>query len=1147
MPPRSVLITYTVHPSPPPPHVISTIQGIKTQLPLRNLHWKSGSRTALRTIQQVDVELVELGEVSSRGKEVNGSVLDNPLVNICMVSCEDAEAYKSYTRSFIRDWLSLLAARRNVHAPLIVLVNPPSSTASAGKNVFGRDKGILGKLKADFNQGKRDRCVQVHIPSGDITDPTTWPEVINKLKESLVIAFDGAILEREEEIRRNDLNRLQPGWNFCTHFLLKESLAHSFEAVNLHEDALIVYEELEAAFFQVLKEQNLSWFGKLGATGPQDDSLPILDTTAKPYRHLLQTSSISIFDFRIYVFARQAALLGKLGRITEIAKRGQWFVASLTRRLRESEGDLAEYFIESWTYTACMDIVHRCDEWSRIDRPNGDYSGLIAYESARSELLDIARVQVERIAVSAGHLPDIYPFSPTQPLVTAQEDVLFESSDAGISDSAQADDHPRPVLSNQPFIEALADETKCRNLYLTLTKKAIMAYEACGKVNSVIRLKADLAALALHTSEWTAAYDLCRDLAMNCAELLIWEKVARYSLDGALRAHRELKRDKDEEWVNLALAYLRVCAGANLTDDVSELGEVLQGLTEVSDERDIPTQKIFSVHLLAQQAKAEKGGDVSFLEVEVISMLPLSVKVADVVLDLTSSHGDEIVFSSGSLDLQPGNNVVKVICNTSVEGAFSLRSSQILLGSISFSQSSPGDVMVHMTRPDGGVKAVIRMPYRIALDEESHLVVEIHSGGCTMRQTRLVLRTGQNDIRLILPNATCDNHRIVLGNQVHLGDVDSQSSLLVSVPYSGVSQGESSRIGLGVFYETPSGEERAYLDEQGVFMGLPLTVNVQDFFRPQCLLSHFTIASDGREYLRIDSVDLSSDPTGGSYEVETRMKKGRWPVVGSSLSFVNTLLIEKTVTPLQSLSTVFKITPKLTTAAHNIIESVLRELTREKTSNQLNFRQHLQNLLSDRTTWIHKYLATGSLADCITSSDPLSIHLRDVLNSYRDENVQWRTLEIPVEVPSRRILVGARYDLIDDLKQDRAQVSEGQALSVKLSLKASFGWAGEVEGDLRMVFDVQASADDWLVLGKKKGHIIFSKDENKPHTASLVLVPMRPGHLFFPHVQTQLSDLKVTEMICETYVENAAESVEVLPARGGVTAVVPLPMWTVPE
>lgn len=195
--------------------------------------------------------------------------------------------------------------------------------------------------------------MQINLPQEGRDDPATWVEVINKLKESIVTSFDTAIVEREEDVKRGEAQRVTVGWNFCTWFLLKvsprppsssekltvrqESLAQSFEGVGLNEDALVTYEELEATFFQVLKEQNLSWFGKLGATGQADDSIPILDTTAKPYKELLQTSSISIFDFRIYVFARQASLLGKLGRITEIAKRGQWFVASLTRRLRESE------------------------------------------------------------------------------------------------------------------------------------------------------------------------------------------------------------------------------------------------------------------------------------------------------------------------------------------------------------------------------------------------------------------------------------------------------------------------------------------------------------------------------------------------------------------------------------------------------------------------------------------------------------------------------------------------------------------------------------------------------------------------------------------------------------------------------------------
>lgn len=72
---------------------------------------------------------------------------------------QDSETYKNSTKSFIRDWLSLLSSRRSATTPLIVLVNPPTSVAASGKNVFGRDKGVLGKLKSDFNTGKRDRWV----------------------------------------------------------------------------------------------------------------------------------------------------------------------------------------------------------------------------------------------------------------------------------------------------------------------------------------------------------------------------------------------------------------------------------------------------------------------------------------------------------------------------------------------------------------------------------------------------------------------------------------------------------------------------------------------------------------------------------------------------------------------------------------------------------------------------------------------------------------------------------------------------------------------------------------------------------------------------------------------------------------------------
>lgn len=88
MPP--ITITYTLHPSQPlPPALTQALASIRTHLPLRNLHWKPSSRTSIRTIQEVDVNLIELGDVGpSTAGRLGGSVMETPLVNLCLVVCE---------------------------------------------------------------------------------------------------------------------------------------------------------------------------------------------------------------------------------------------------------------------------------------------------------------------------------------------------------------------------------------------------------------------------------------------------------------------------------------------------------------------------------------------------------------------------------------------------------------------------------------------------------------------------------------------------------------------------------------------------------------------------------------------------------------------------------------------------------------------------------------------------------------------------------------------------------------------------------------------------------------------------------------------------------------------------------------------------
>jgi trafficking protein particle complex subunit 10 len=116
---------------------------------------------------------------------------------------------------------------------------------------------------------------------------------------------------------------------------VQESLAATFGGMNLSEDALRCYDELELSFEHVLREKNLSWFGTFIIPSPKDDSLPLLSISKKPYRDLIVANTVSVFDLRIYILANQCNLLGQMGKVTDICKRVTTFLISFGRRLRE--------------------------------------------------------------------------------------------------------------------------------------------------------------------------------------------------------------------------------------------------------------------------------------------------------------------------------------------------------------------------------------------------------------------------------------------------------------------------------------------------------------------------------------------------------------------------------------------------------------------------------------------------------------------------------------------------------------------------------------------------------------------------------------------------------------------------------------------
>lgn len=181
-----------------------------------------------------------------------------------------------------------------------------------------------------------------------------WAELVDKIKRLILSSFDLRVSQYEDDIREKDAQRTLPGWNFCTFFILKEGLARGFESVGLVEDSLVGYDELSVGLDAIIKEQAAAGTSDVpgGALLSHTEELKMLAQKAmaaatsgtvefedeehvnlqskdqspterfddipisamkKPYRELILANNVSIFDFRCYIFARQIALLLRLG------------------------------------------------------------------------------------------------------------------------------------------------------------------------------------------------------------------------------------------------------------------------------------------------------------------------------------------------------------------------------------------------------------------------------------------------------------------------------------------------------------------------------------------------------------------------------------------------------------------------------------------------------------------------------------------------------------------------------------------------------------------------------------------------------------------------------------------------------------------
>lgn len=314
-----------------------------------------------------------------------------PFLKMYILRSDDKDVYKASKRKLLQDWVTSVSndnggstSKQENHDAcewLILHVVLPGTVAASQPRFSKRtstdseqlkersssskwpgrgSRPILEKLRADFNEAGKsatDRVAQIRlrkdelpsdfqVPAPATTLPpvadtvqeqeSAWNDLITKLKSMILSSFDRRVTQYEEDVREKDAQRLMPGWNFCTFFVLKEGLTMAFESVGLLEDALAGYDELALGLENSIRNLNaaddngeattfLDFTDELQgyllssdvpslATGRSTLLKPLTDSSQK-YRELIAANQISVFNFQRYIFSRQMTLLIALAGI----------------------------------------------------------------------------------------------------------------------------------------------------------------------------------------------------------------------------------------------------------------------------------------------------------------------------------------------------------------------------------------------------------------------------------------------------------------------------------------------------------------------------------------------------------------------------------------------------------------------------------------------------------------------------------------------------------------------------------------------------------------------------------------------------------------------------------------------------------------
>lgn len=475
-------------------------------LPKESVEWKRtyGRPPRAVTLNALFEPFLSVNEINKVLSKKVDKLLGCQVLHTYWIECSDVDTYKSNVRENIQAWFSHLKSIE-FQDWLIILVETPESKKS--NKILPRTT-VLDKIKNDFGGKTPERCIALLDPiKGENKSPESWQTFLFRFRQALIAAFSRALTKFEEVVRTQREHRNELNWNFCNYFLLQEELAFVFQMLGLYDEALVQYDELDALFTQFVLNSAVGdapqWLSSFQIS-PNDWSGVCLQADS-PFnlklRSKIQEHTMSVIDFRNYLFSRQCSLLLIASNSTEVAHRCLSYVQSCTHEMKLLNIIIIEGAISTWILLTCLQVLSTCQTYvaSTTSHQSMEYFALL-WNVAKDKLYEL------------GHHCGLLPGGSIK---SSQLHYVVTLS-SGISDY-QDDSTARPTPVDQ-LKEALSSKEAFNKHYLELSELAMGTFKHCGRLRSARLIGRDLSKFYIQLGQPQQSVNFLIDLLRGYQE-----------------------------------------------------------------------------------------------------------------------------------------------------------------------------------------------------------------------------------------------------------------------------------------------------------------------------------------------------------------------------------------------------------------------------------------------------------------------------------------------------------------------------------------------------------------------------------------------------------------------------------------------------